>query len=89
MIAQDGKCMHNASMPNVLIRDVPIDVHDQLQKRAKSAGKSLQQFLAAELVRVANAMPMSEVLDRIAHDKGGHVGFASAVDGLHLDRDHR
>jgi plasmid stability protein len=30
-------------MPNVLVRDLPDDVHTDLQRRAEEAGQSLQQ----------------------------------------------
>jgi plasmid stability protein len=33
-------------MRNVLIRDVPDDVHAELQRRAEDAGQSLQQYLS-------------------------------------------
>jgi len=39
-------------MPNVLIRDLPADVHANLQRRAEAAGQSLQQYLTKELSRM-------------------------------------
>ncbi|TPW09530.1 MAG: hypothetical protein FD127_4116, partial [Acidimicrobiaceae bacterium] len=32
-------------MPNVQVRDVPVEVHEALVRRAELAGQSLQQFL--------------------------------------------
>ncbi len=82
-------CKQNASMPNVLVRDLPDDVHSALQRRAVAAGQSLQQYLAHELARLAATPSMEEVLDRISQRRGGRVGFATAVDDLRAERDAR
>lgn len=76
-------------MPNVLIRDVPENVHRQLQARAHEQGQSLQQYLAGELRRLAERPSMDEVLARIGTHKGGRVGLAQAVSDLSADRDRR
>ncbi len=76
-------------MPNVLIRDLPDDVHATLQRRAAAAGQSLQQFLTAELARVATNPTLTEVLARIDQRSGGKVGFATAVADLHDERARR
>ena len=76
-------------MPNVLVRDLPDDVHARLQLRARAAGQSLQQYLASELTRLATVPSMQEVLDRIGGLEGGTVGFSTAVadlDGARGDR---
>jgi antitoxin FitA len=57
-------------MPNVLVRDLPDDVHARLQRRAETQGQSLQRFLSTELTRLATAPSMSDVLARIARHKG-------------------
>jgi len=84
--ARRRSCKHNASMPNVLIRDVPDDIHANLQRRAEAAGQSLQQYLTAELARIATRPTVDEILARIAHRSGGRVGFQTAVDDLHDER---
>ena len=73
-------------MPNVLIRDLPDDIHASLQRRAAAAGQSLQQYLSSELARVAQSPTMNEVLARIAERSGGRVGLDTAVDDLHDER---
>ena len=73
-------------MPNVLIRDLPDDIHASLQRRAEAAGQSLQQYLSSELARVAQSPTMNEVLARVAARSGGRVGFDTAVDDLHDER---
>jgi len=76
-------------MPNVLVRDLPDDVHTSLQRRAEAAGQSLQQYLATELTRLATAPTMSDVLTRISRRRGGRVGFDAAASDVHAERDGR
>ena len=76
-------------MPNVLIRDVPENVHVLLQTRAEAHGQSLQQYLTGELRRLAERPSMDEVLARIAARRGGRVGLGQAVQDLAAERDHR
>ena len=58
-------------MPNVLVRDLPDDVHAELQRRAERNGQSLQQYLAGELRRLAARPELDEVLARIETDRQG------------------
>jgi plasmid stability protein len=76
-------------MPNVLVRDVPDDVHAALQRRAERRGQSLQQFLAGELRRLAERPGVDEVLDRIERHRGGRVGLQQAADDLVAERERR
>lgn len=78
--------MHNVSMSNVLVRDIPEDVHVALQRRAARRGQSLQQFLAGELRRLAERPDLEEVLDRIDKRQGGRVGLDQAVEDLAAER---
>lgn len=73
-------------MPNVLVRDVPEEVHTALQRRAEQRGQSLQQYLAAELRRLAQRPSVDEVLDRIERHSGGRVGLQEAADDLAEER---
>lgn len=73
-------------MSNVLVRDVPEDVHAVLLRRAERRGQSLQQYLASELRRLAERPSLDEVLDRIDDHRGGHVGLRQAVDDLSQER---
>jgi antitoxin FitA len=73
-------------MPNVLVRGLPDDVHAALQRRAEQRGQSLQQFLAAELRRLAERPAMDDVLDRISRRRGGRVGLRQAADDLAEER---
>jgi plasmid stability protein len=76
-------------MPNVLVRDLPEDVHARLQRRAQAAGQSLQQFLTTELTRLATAPTIDDVVARISRRRGGRVGLDTAVDDLTGERARR
>ena len=81
--------MHTVSMPNVLVRDLPEAVHAELQRRAQQRGQSLQQYLQAELRRLAEEPTLEEVLDRIAHRRGGRIGLAQAAADIAEERSRR
>jgi antitoxin FitA len=73
-------------MPNVLVRDIPDDVHAALQRRAQNKGQSLQQYLAAELTRLASQPSVEELFHRVGRRRGGRVGLQTAVDDLDAER---
>jgi antitoxin FitA len=76
-------------MPNVLVRDLPEDVHAALQERAERRGQSLQQYLATELKRLAERPSVDEVLDRIEKRRGGRVGLTQAGQDVSEERSRR
>lgn len=71
---------------NVLIRDIPDDVHAALQRRAEQRGQSLQQYLASELRRLAQRPSIDEVLDGVERHRGGTVGLGQAAADLLEER---
>lgn len=73
-------------MPNVLVRDVPEDVHAALQRKAEHRHQSLQQYLAVELRELAERRTVSDILDEVEVLSGGHVGLQEAADDLNEDR---
>jgi len=73
-------------MPNVLVRDLPADVHRALQERAVASGQSLQHYLVSELTRLAGRPTIAEVLARIDTMEGGRVGLSTAVADLAAER---
>ena len=85
-VAITGGRLHTASVPNVLIRDIPDDVHATLHRRAQSRGQSLQQYLTAELTRLASQPSVEDLLSRVGHRRGGRVGLRAAVDDLDAER---
>ncbi len=76
-------------MPNVLVRDVPEDVHAALQRRAERRHQSLQQYLATELRQLAGHLSISEILDDVEAQQAGSVGLQTAVADLDEDRSAR
>ena len=82
-------CKHNESMPNVLVRDLPDDVHAALQHKASRRHQSLQQYLLAELRHLAEREQVSDVLDDVARRRGGRVGLAQAIADLGEERARR
>lgn len=76
-------------MPNVLVRDLPEDIHAALQRNAERRHQSLQQYLSAELRRLAQHPPVSDVLDDIENRHGGRVGLIQAGADLADERAHR
>ena len=81
--------LHNVSMTNVLVRDLPDETHEKLVHKAYSSGQSLQQYLTDQLNRLADTPTMSEALERIAANVSGRVGFDQAVEDLAEERDRR
>lgn len=79
MVARPAVCLHTESMPNLLVRDVPVDVHAELQRRAERHGQSLQQYLTDELQRLVARPELDDLLDRIERRRGGRVGLAQAA----------
>lgn len=73
-------------MPNVLVRDVPDDVHAALQRKAEQRHQSLQQYLTAELRRVAERQQVNDVLDHVETHRGGRVGLRQAVEDIGGER---
>ncbi|MGC8513608.1 MAG: FitA-like ribbon-helix-helix domain-containing protein [Acidimicrobiales bacterium] len=76
-------------MTNVLVRDLPEEVHAALQRRAERRGQSLQQYLAGELRRLAERPTLDEILDRVEGRQGGRVGLSQAAEDLAEERSRR
>lgn len=71
--------MHTVSMPNVLIRDLDPAVHSVLAARAEARGQSLQQYLTAELTRLAGQPTLSELFAEFANRPAQQQIPASAI----------
>lgn len=76
-------------MPNVLVRDLPDDVHAALQERAERRGQSLQQYLAGELTTLASRPTIADLFERIGRRRGGSIGLDRAVADLENERRER
>ena len=87
-LANDREQLQNACMPAITIRDVPNETRDQLAERAAASGRSLQQYLRAELIRLAERPDNHAIVTRAQarlrktgdHDIKGH-GLTSILWG--------
>lgn len=77
-LANERDQLQNACMPAITIRDVPDDTRDLLAERAAASGRSLQQYLRAELIRLAerpdNLAIVTRAQDRVRQAGGGLNG---------------
>lgn len=82
--------MQNAAVPtSMTIRNVPDDVRDELAARAKRAGRSLQEYMRAELIGLAGKPTLDEWLDRVRRRKaetGTSISAEEILAHLHADR---
>lgn len=74
------------AMPSIQVKDVPVEVHATLRKRAASAGMSLQEYLLARLVDDASSPTLDEVLERAGERAGGRATLRDAVKAVRADR---
>lgn len=77
-------------MASVTIRDVPDDTRDELAARAAITGKSLQEYLRAELIELARR-PSPEVLIARIRERKRVTGSRLSADQIlrHRDADRR
>ncbi len=60
-----GVRVYTGAMPvNITIRNVPDEVRDELAARAARSGRSLQEFLSAEFLRIASTPSAAEAAVR-------------------------
>lgn len=76
-------------MPSIQIKDVPVETHAVLRRRAAAAHQSLQEYLRARLIEEAGQPTLEEVLDRAAGRAGGSVPLADAVVAVRDERARR
>jgi antitoxin FitA len=70
LLACRSECMQNASMTiQITIRDVPEKVRDELAARAALQGKSMQEYLRAELERLAARPSVDAWLEQVRKRK--------------------
>lgn len=62
-LTRGSACLHNASMPNMLIRNVDDRLHARLVAHAKADGQSLQQYLLARLEAFAETLTAREAIE--------------------------
>lgn len=84
------RCMHNAIMPNVIIRNLDPVVHAALVARAESEGRSLQQYLTQELTRMVEKPTLAELFAEIdARDDGVDIPTDAILEAIQRGRERR
>ena len=82
--------MQSASMSvQITIRDVPNEVRDELAARAALEGKSMQEFLRAELLRLVDKPSMQVWLTQVrqrAEDAGRQISAVDILNARDADR---
>jgi hypothetical protein len=83
-----AECKHTVygeeMSPNVLIRNMPADVHEVIVARALAKGLSLQEYLMRHFREFASRPTMAELMDTAAEraaDAGGTDANASDIVG--------
>lgn len=81
---------HNEGMPvQITIRNVPDDVRDELAARAALEGKSMQEFLRAQLEDLASRPSIARWLERVRERKaaaGTEIDPQRILDSIQADR---
>jgi hypothetical protein len=75
---------------SITIRDVPDDARDELASRARLSGRSLQEYLRAELIELARRPDPASLLTRI-RDRKHRTASRLPADRIlpHRDADRR
>ena len=77
-------------MPTITVRDVPVEVRDELAARAARAGRSLQEHLRIALIELAARPSASDWLNDVQRRKASSGSRLSREQILgHRDADRR
>ena len=75
---------------NITIRNVPTEVRNELAARAALQGRSMQEYLQGELIRLAERPPIERWLEEVRKRKAASESRVSARAILnHRDEDRR
>lgn len=78
-----AECLHTpdpgSMAPNILIRNVPMEVHQMLVARASSAGQSLQEYLLSLMGEITSRPTAAEIMAAVSASllpdaRGGMTG---------------
>jgi len=89
-LAHSGPCMQNACMAvNITIRAVPERVRDELASRAAREGKSMEEYLRSQLVRLTSRPTIDAWLEQVRKRKRASQTRVSARQILDQREDDR
>ncbi|MCU1484114.1 MAG: hypothetical protein JWN67_860 [Actinomycetia bacterium] len=78
---------YSGEVATIQVKHVPDDVHEVLQRRAKAAGQSLQEYLLGQLAEQARQPSLDEWLVDADQQASGQFGLGDAVAAVRADRD--
>jgi len=75
----------------IQIRDIPDDIHEALQKRARAAGQSLQAYMREQVVelerrRTRRDMVLTEMAEILKADGGPGMTVDEILEARDVDR---
>ena len=71
----------------ITIRNVPDDVRNRLAARAAGSGRSLQEYLLAELTSAAAGLTVDDIVNQVRPlTATSTIGAADIVRDIHADR---
>ena len=76
-------------MASITIRNVPDQTRDELASRARRSGRSLQEYLRGELIRMAEKPGNAELMRQSREDKarwGLHLTAEEILEARDADR---
>lgn len=73
-------------MPSITVRDVPDETRDELAARAARSGRSLQEYLRAQLIELARRPDATALVARIRERKA-HTGSRLSPERILAHRD--
>lgn len=87
--APGANSTYPASMPSIQVKDVPVEVHATLRRRAAVAGKSLQEYLLERFIEEATQPTLDELFANVDQRTSGDVSLEQAAALVRQDRDDR
>jgi antitoxin FitA len=73
-------------MPSITVRDVPEETRDELAARAARSGRSLQEYLRAQLIELASRPDPGVLVGRI-RDRKARTGSRMSPERILAHRD--
>jgi plasmid stability protein len=74
-------------MALIQVRDVPEDVYENIRRRARQAGQSIQAYMLARTIEIGRRPTPDEVLAQLEEDLERRTSLAVDTEALLADRD--
>lgn len=76
-------------MPTIQIKNVSVEAHETLHRRAATAHQSLQEYMLAQVEEQTARPTLGEVLAHAGQRRGGSLRLGDAAEAIRSDRDRR